>query len=455
MSDQPAKNDLTQGDEKAHLIRLTLPMVWGIMAVILVNVVDTLFVGQLGTEPLAAMSFTFPVVMVISSLAFGIGTGASSLVARAIGSKDYSLVRSYATQSIIIAFLVAVIFAITGWFTITPLFQLLGAEPKLLPYLHDYMGVWYMGCFLIVVPMVGNAAIRASGDTRLPSYVMMVVALVNLILDPILIFGLFGFPRLELVGAALASVIAYSVAFMVSLYILKVKLNFLTLAACSRQVVSVWKSILHLAIPAAGTNLIAPLSVAITTWLVADYGNEAVAGFGVASRIESFGLVILFALSSVMAPFIGQNFGAQQYARMQRGVTLSFNFSWGWGVVLALLFWVLADSLSGLFTSDPAAIAAANQYLYIVPISYGLLGIVYIASNVANGVGEPKPALVMSFLRLVVLYLPLAWGLSAWLGLNGLYVATSLANILVGLGAFYWSRAKCTGAANTAPVMNV
>nr|CAA6824533.1 MAG: Multi antimicrobial extrusion protein (Na(+)/drug antiporter), MATE family of MDR efflux pumps [uncultured Thiotrichaceae bacterium] len=446
MSSPAVKHDLTQGDEKAHLIRLTLPMIWGIMAIIVVNVVDTVFVGQLGTKPLAAMSFTFPVVMVISSLAFGIGTGASSLVARAIGSKDHSMVRSYATQSIIIAFLIAVIFAVAGWLTIDPLFQLLGAEPVLLPYLQDYMGIWYLGCFLIVVPMVGNSAIRASGDTRLPSYVMMTVALVNLVLDPILIFGLFGFPRLELVGAALATIIAYSVAFVVSLYILKKKLNFLTLGACSRQVSSVWKAILRLAVPAAGTNLIAPLSAAVTTWLVADYGSEAVAGFGVASRIESFGLIILFALSSVMAPFVGQNFGAKRYDRMKRGVTLSFNFSWVWGVVLALLFWLLANSFSGLFTDDPLALAAANQYLYIVPISYGLLGIVYIASNVANGVGEPVPALIMSFLRLVVLYLPLAWGLSAWLGLTGLYIATSLANILVGLGAFYWSRSKCTGA---------
>lgn len=454
MSSQAAKNDLTQGDEKAHLIRLTLPMVWGIMAIIVVNVVDTLFVGQLGTEPLAAMSFTFPVVMIISSLAFGIGTGASSLVARAIGSKDYSMVRSYATQSIIIAFLVALTLAIIGWLTITPLFQLLGAEPQLLPYLHDYMGIWYLGCFLIVVPMVGNAAIRASGDTRLPSYVMIVVAIVNLILDPILIFGLFGFPRMELVGAALASVIAYSVAFMVSLYILKVKLNFLTLGACSRQITDVWKSILRLAVPAAGTNLIAPLSAAITTWLVADYGNEAIAGYGVASRIESFGLIILFALSSVIAPFIGQNYGARQYQRMRRSVTLSFNFSWAWGAVLAIMFWLLADNFSGLFTQDPATIAAASHYLYIVPISYGLLGIVYISSNVANGVGEPKPALLMSFLRLVVLYLPLAWGLSTWLGLNGLYLATSLANVLVGLGAFYWSRAKCSADTQTAPALS-
>lgn len=190
--------------------------------------------------------------------------------------------------------------------------------------------------------------------------------------------------------------------------------------------------------------MIAPLSVAITTWLVADYGSEAVAGYGVASRIESFGLIILFALSSVISPFIGQNFGAQKYERMRRSVMLSFKFSWGWGVLLTLIFWLLADNFAGLFTEDAAAIVASSQYLYIVPISYGLLGIVYISSNVANGVGQPVPALVMSFSRLIILYLPLAWGLSTWLGLTGLYMATSLANILVGLGAFYWRRAKCS-----------
>jgi Na+-driven multidrug efflux pump len=129
-------NDLTQGSERSQLIRMSLPMVWGIFAIMAMNLADSFFVGQLGTDELAAMGFTFPVVMIISSLAFGVGTGASSLIARAVGSKQHELVQSYTTQSILIALLMAVLMAGIGLLTVDHLFRLLGAPARLLPLIN-------------------------------------------------------------------------------------------------------------------------------------------------------------------------------------------------------------------------------------------------------------------------------------------------------------------------------
>ncbi|MFZ1343953.1 MATE family efflux transporter [Thiothrix eikelboomii] len=437
------KRDLTVGDEKQILISQTLPMLWGLIAVMSVTIVDTYYLGLLGTHALAAMGFVFPVVMFMNSLSFGIGVGASSVIARAIGSKQEDWVRNYSTQALVLALIVSLLFAMVGLLTVDPLFRLLGAPDDLLPYIHQYMDTWYWGCFLIVVPMVGNACLRAAGNTKIPSYTMTAIAVINLIIAPVLIFGLFGLPRLELQGAAIASIVAYFSAMVVTLYVLYVKLHFITLKALTSQIGQSWKDILHLAVPASGTNLISPISIAITTRLIATYGSEAVAGYSVASRIEMFGLMLVMALASTLAPFAGQNWGAQKIERLRRALRLSFVFVWGWGLAMAVLFWLAAVPLTQLFTQHEAAVQASVTYLHIVPITYGLLSTIMIVSSMANGIGQALPALVMTVSRLLVIYLPLAWLLAQQWGLNGIYIATAAANALVGFGAWYWSTHAC------------
>ena len=437
--------DLTQGKVSSLLINQSLPMVWGILAIISMNLADAYFVGQLGSDELAAMGFTFPIVMIMSSMAFGIGIGSSSLIARAIGSKHQEEVRGYTTSSILIALSIAIILAIIGILTIDPVFRLLGAPNSILPLIHDYMFIWYMGSFLIVVPMVGNSAIRAAGNTKLPSYVMITVAVVNVILDPIFIFGWFGFPAMELKGAALATIISSSIALIVGLYILKVKLNFLAIEHCHKRIWERWRAILRLSIPAAASNLISPISIAVTTWLVAQYSSEAVAGYGIAARIESFILIVLMALSAVLSPFAGQNWGANRFDRLGQAVKLSFKFSWIWGLGVTTVLWLSADYLLAAFTDNAVAIDSAKSYLMIVSITFSFLGMIMMTSSVANGIGNPIPALVFTVSRLLILYLPLVWLLSHYLGLQGIYLATAMANVIVGVGAWYWSSRKCRG----------
>lgn len=432
------RHNLTQGDVGKHLYTMTGPMIWGIFSIMSMNIVDTFYVGKLGTDPLAAMSFTIPVISTLLSLAFGIGIGTSSVIARAIGAQEHELVKSYTTQSLLIALTIAITFAICGYQAMDQIFALLGAPKHLMPLIHQFMDIWFLGSFVVVIPMVGNSAIRAAGNTKLPSYVMMSVALVNIILDPILIFGLYGMPRMELAGAALATVIAYSIAFFLGLYFLAFKFCFLSWPSCYRNITARWYSILRIAIPAIGTNLIAPLSVAITTFMVAKYSPESVAGYGVASRIESLFLVVVMGIASIMGPFVGQNWGAGQQNRVALALKLSFRFTCIWGLCSAMLLWFLAAPLAGLFSDDPQVINSAAIYLRIMPITYLFLSIIMIASATANGIGNPLPSLMMSFLRLIALYIPLALVLAYLFSLLGIYLAGAIANILVGIGAYIW-----------------
>jgi len=419
---------------------MTTPMIWGILSIMSMNIVDTWYVAQLGTAPLAAMSFTIPVVSVLLSLAFGIGIGSSSLISRAIGSGETKAVRLYATQSLIIGLLIAAAFAFTGYQCIDPLFKALGAPDELMPLIHEFMDIWFLGSFIVVIPMVGNSALRAAGNTRIPGAIMILVAVINIVLDPILIFGYLGSPAMGLAGAALSTVISYSFALVVGLYLLAIRLRFLSLSDCRGKVFISWVHILRLAIPAIGTNLIAPLSVAFATWMVSGFGATAVAGFGVASRIESLCLVVIMAMSSIMGPFVGQNWGAGRLDRVGRSIRLTLRFSLAFCLISTIVLAAFSQQISQLFTEDPLVAEASSVYLISVPWSYFFLAIIMLISSTYNGIGDPIPSLIMSFMRLIGLFVPVALILAYYHGLLGIYLASAISNLIVGVGALLGGR---------------
>jgi len=190
------------------IVRLTGPMIFGMLGMMIYNLIDTYYVSLLGTRELAALSFTYPVVLIVNSVSLGIGMGTTSVVARAMGEDRYDLVVARSTDSLILGILISVVFSTIGVLTIRPVFRLLGAQGEVLEIIVSYMRIWFIGSVFVVVPMIGNSVLRALGDTKAPSYVMLFSALVNAVLDPILIFGLGPFPRLEVPGAAIATVIA-------------------------------------------------------------------------------------------------------------------------------------------------------------------------------------------------------------------------------------------------------
>ncbi|BAY82427.1 MATE efflux family protein [Calothrix parasitica NIES-267] len=442
------KQRLTEGNIASTLVKLTIPMVWGVFSIIAFNLVDTYFVGQLGKEPLAAMSFTFPVVMTLGSLSMGLGVGASSVISRAIGEGDHQRVQKFTTNSLTLALTAVVIFVIFGLLTIDPLFTALGASAEVLPLIRDYMQIWYIGMVFLVVPMVGNNAIRASGNTITPSLIMMFSAALNIVLDPLLILGIGGFPRLELQGAAIATVIARATTLIAALFVLHFKERMLYLKIPSAQdTLWCWKDILYVGLPAAGSNMINPISIGVVTSLLAGFGVEAVAAFGVASRIESLAMIAMIALSASMAPFVGQNWGAKKYARVGKALQLSFLFCVIWGLTGAAILAVSAPTLVAFFNQNPDVVRIASQYLWIVPISYAGAGIILVSNSAFNALGKPVPSVVMTVARMFVLYIPLAYFGGQLYGVNGIFAAACISNLIVGIGAYIWNQRTCSAKA--------
>ena len=288
-----------------------------------------------------------------------------------------------------------------GLLTIDPLFTALGASSDVLPFVKQYMEVWYFGMVFLVVPMIGNSAIRAAGDTLIPSLIMTTSAGFNILLDPLLIFGLWGFPELGLAGAAWATVISRGVTLVASLLVLKFKEKMLSSHFPDlEETLMCWRDILYVGLPAAGSNMITPISIGIITSMLAVYGSLAVAAFGVASRIESLAMIALMALASSIAPFIGQNWGAQKFGRATQALRQSYLFCLGWGILMAILLAAGASLVIPLFNSNTEVIAIARTYLAIVPISYGGAGIIQVANSAFNALGKPIPAVIMTVLRM-------------------------------------------------------
>jgi len=433
------KAQLVEGPVTRILIKLTLPMILGMLGMVAFNLVDTYFVGQLGTKELAAMSFTFPVVMIVASLALGLGVGASAVISRAIGEGDHKKIQRLTTDSLVLSVLLVAGFVVIGLLTITPLFRFLGATPDILPLIRQYMLIWYPGMIAVVIPMVGNNAIRATGDTKTPSMIMLVAVFVNIVLDPLLIFGIGPFPRLELAGAALATVFGRTVTLGVALWILSQREEMISFNRPPLQaMLNSWKQVLYIGLPTAGTNVLLPISTGIITKFIAVYGAEAVAGFGVATRVEMFALIVVIALSSVLGPFVGQNWGARKYERVMSGIKYSQQFSMGWGLAMFILLAILGRFIASPFSTDPLVISTAMTYFWIVPIGYGARGALRLSTIALSVLNKPLHSAILTLMQAFLLYIPLAY-LGSWMfGLKGIFSAAAVSYIIAAFVAYLW-----------------
>jgi putative MATE family efflux protein len=438
MQEGVKKAVLVEGPVGRMLINLTAPMIMGIVSIVAFNLVDTFFVGRLGTLELAALSYTFPVVLVLGSLAIGLGTGASAVISRAIGEGNEHKVKRLTTDSLILSVLIVAGFAVLGLLTIDRVFTMLGAPPDILPLIREYMRIWYIGSICVVVPMVGNSAIRAAGDTRTPGIIMMIAAAVNCIFDPLLIFGIGPFPRLEIAGAAIATVIARTTTLIVSLLVLTLREKMITLQIPSfNTFLSSLKRILFIGLPAAGTRIIIPIATGVITRLLSSYGPEVVAGYGVSSRIEFFSMTIVLALSTVLGPFIGQNWGAGKIDRVKMGIRYSEKFAMVWGVILFAVLALTARPFARIFNENPTVISTIVVYLRIVPLGFGLQGVLLVCVSAMNVLNKPLHAAAISILQMFALYIPLAYLMSQLFEVQGVYISLALAYGIVGVAGHY------------------
>ena len=427
-----AQQDLTQGSVPSALAKLTAPMVMGVSSSILVQTIEMGFIGQLSTQHVAAITFTFPLTMVLTSIALGISIGTSSVIARSVGAGNQSEVSRLGSHSLILVGIFMTILSVLAWFSIDPLFTAMGASPEVIVLIHSYLDIYLPGTVLFTLTMIAGSIMRAAGNANIPGVVMTLGALFNLIIDPILIFGWLGVPRLELAGAAVAMTITRIITTGVMFYYIS-KGDMASFSHGLDRFMDSAKRVLHVGIPAMATQLIGPVTAAIITAMLAQHGEIVVAGFGVAGRIESVAAIMLFALSGSIGPFVGQNWGAHQMDRVRKGVLTAYKFCFLYGLFTAVPLFFFGDVLSGLIDDDPTVLSTAAFYLAVVPWTYATWGMLMMASASFNALGRPLPSTALSFGRMFIVYLPLAWWLNSLYGYQGIFIATALSNGIMGI----------------------
>ncbi len=429
-----SSRDLTQGSINRALYSLAGPMMFGIIAVISVSIIDTYFVGKLGTTELTALSFTFPVTMAVTSIAIGLGAGAASVVSRAVGAGNAEDAKRLTTDSLVLAMIIVSALSISGFLSVRYVFALMGAEGEVLDMIVRYMRIWYVAMPFLVIPMVANAALRAIGDAFWPSLIMIGSAFINMALTPLLIFGWGPIPGFNIEGAAYGTFAAQIFTTIFAIWLIAVREHMIAwVKPPLQELVHSWQRVLTVGIPAALGNAVNPVGVAIITSILAGFGDPTVAAFGVASRIEAFAAIPMLALSSAIGPISGQSWGKGNVQRVIHALKQSYLACFIWSLLLAVVLAVFAGPLVAMFAPDPSVAAEAKRYLMIVPITLWGYGCVIVAAGCYNSLGKSVSGLGFYLVRTALLYVPLSIAASMLAGSEAVYIAISISNALAGL----------------------
>ena len=413
-------------------------MILGFLAMTLASLVETVYLGRVGTEAIAAVTFAFPVLMAIGAATRGIGVGIGAVLARAIGAGDRERAAFLTTHGLLVVLAFNIACSILLIAFARPLFHMLGARDIVLDLVVAYIRISALGYPLFGLAMVGTGLMRAIGDPVYPGLVITAGSVLQVLIGPFLIFGWLGLPALGVEGAAWSFVIARSASFLIGVYWFCFRERMIR-ASLARFGTSA-RDILHVGLPAMTSNIIEPLAAAVVTRLLAPLGAGVVAGFGVGSRIESIVFMVVIGVASNAAPLVGQNWGARRFDRVDEALRLCYRYCLVWGAIAAVIMWTGGEFFVTLIRDDAEVVATATSYLFIIPITIGFAGMFNTANGAFNALSKPLPPLVLSLLRLLVFYLPLALLARHWFGHVGIFAAAAFTNVVLGVWAREWNR---------------
>jgi putative MATE family efflux protein len=439
----PGWRDLTSGSIHRAIWRLAPPMILETGVQNLAQVLDTYWVGQLGSAALAAVTISITIRWVLNSLANGLGVGGMAVVARRIGAKDPAAAEHAAWQTILLGVTMSLILSVTGLVLARPLLTLLGADGEVLPLGLAYMHIGFAGIFTLILVFAINAMLRGAGEAGIAMRVLFLVTAVTIVLEPILIRGWGPLPSLGVAGAALAFVLGYGAGLIMQLAILlsgraRIRINLHNL----RPDFPLMVNIIRISLPSTIQMTLRSSSRLLIIALVGLYGTFATAGYGVANRMLLIALIPCFGMGNAAGTLVGQNLGARQPDRAERSAWWVSAYSAVYMAVAGLLLTILAPSLIAVFDPTPEVVAFGTECVRVVAWSMiGSAGGVVLARGF-DGAGNTVPAMAINLLTLWGMELPLAFGLSRWLGfgVTGVWWGRAIANLANGLLFAIWFR---------------
>lgn len=427
----------THGPIGRTMLKNGIAMIAGTIAICGYNIVDTYFVGQLGTVPLAAMGFTFPVIMLIGCIFHGLANGVMAPTAQLLGNNKHSNAARIVSSGFIIIMIFSLLLAGIGVACSTPLFKKLGAAGETLEQVNGYMNIWYIGCFTASIGALANSILVGAGSPKISGFMMMTGMVLNAVLDPIFIFGWCGMEPMGIRGAALATVISQLVSAAVNIYFVRHKHHLIVFEVIPWRVLraAAWQ-ITRYAVPSSVSMMMMPIGGALVVKMTSFFGDAAVAASAAAGRLEVVAFIFPMALGITLMPTIGQNFGAKLYSRIRECHHFSMTFAFFFLLVMGGIFFVLAPWAASKFSSDPEVQRIMITALRIIPWSFWGIEIHRYSGFFYTGCNRPIITAYLNVFRIFVLLVPLSYLGYKTGRVEGIFFARMLADFIAGIAGY-------------------
>jgi putative MATE family efflux protein len=432
-----SKADYTQGSIGRAILLLSVPMMLEMAMESMFAIVDIYFVSSLGASAVATVGLTESMLTLVYAVAIGLSMGTTALVARRIGEKNPTEAADAAVQAIIVAAAASIPFSIAGIFFAKELLRLMGGDPWTIEHGYRFTAWMLGGNAVIMLIFVINAVFRGAGDAAIAMRVLWLSNAINIVLDPILIFGWGPFPKMGIEGAGVATNVGRGIGVLFQLWVLfRGAKHIRVVRSQIRLHAVVMGRLVRTSLGGIGQFIIATSSWVGLVRIVSVFGSEALAGYTIAVRIFIFTLMPSWGLSNAAATLVGQNLGAKQPARAERSVWLTGFANTAFLAVVSVVYITFNESLVRIFTSDPAVIAAGAECLRVVSYGYIIFAWGLVMPQAFNGAGDTLTPTKINFFCFWLLEIPLAYFLALHLGAkqSGVYwsilVAESMAGII-------------------------
>ena len=413
------------------LISMSLPMIMSMLVQALYNVVDSMFVAQLNENALTAVSLAFPIQNLMIAVAAGTGVGINALLSKSLGEKKFETANTIAKNGILLGILSSLVFAILGLLGSRLFFEIQTKDAQIIEYGTQYMSVITIVSFGIFLQITFERLLQSTGKTIFNMITQGIGAIINIILDPILIFGWFGLPAMGVTGAAVATVIGQIFAALLGLFFnykfnKEIHVSFKGFKPCKETIGNIYK----IGVPSIIMQSIGSLTTFGINNILLMFSSTAATVFGVYFKLQSFVFMPVFGLTNGMIPIVAYNYGAQNKKRIYQTIKLSAIIAVGIMLVGLTIFQLFPQTLLGLFEASDHMLEIGVPALRTISLSFVFAGFGIVSSCVFQALGNGVYSMFISLTRQIVVILPVAFIFANLFGLNMVWFAYPIAEVV-------------------------